>query len=162
MLVGLTIALQLAPAMLPGAGLALSAFSTLPIYILALGAPGEGLAGLAAAAAVVATIRPGGALLLIFMTGPIGLALGWATHVGWRLPWRILAATAAETAGLTALAAIAGALPFTRLLAPRSAWAAFAITLGFSFLYAFLWAALVDNAIVPWLKRVWLNGPLRR
>jgi len=154
MLVGLTIALQLAPAMLPGAGLALSAFSTLPIYILALGAPGEGLVGLAAAAAAVATIRPGGALLLAFMTGPIGLALGWTAHAGWRLHWRILLATTAETAGLMALGGITGALPFSRLLSSAGPRAEVAAALGFSLIYSFLWAAVLDNAVAPLLRRL--------
>ncbi|MGE5560147.1 MAG: hypothetical protein ACM3XN_03715 [Chloroflexota bacterium] len=154
MLTGLTIALQIAPTVLPGLGLALSAFSTLPIFVLTRGAPGDGLIGIAAAAAVLVALRPGGALLLVLLTAPVGLALGWTGHCGWRPAARLLTATAAETAGLAALGAIIGAPVFSRIVPLGSRWLIAALVAGFALVYSFLWGVVLEGFVMPLLRRL--------
>lgn len=161
MLAGLTIALHLAPALMPGLGLALSTFSTLPIYVLTRISPRDGLIGLAAASAVLVALMPGSALLLALMTGPVGLALGWAANAHWRSHWRILLAAGTQTAGITAIGAIVGVPVFGRFIRVDSQLVTLGLAAAFCLIYSLLWAALLDGFLMPLLRRTSFGPELR-
>lgn len=139
---------QLAAGFFPGPGHVLSVFGTLPIALVAYTSPVGGLLSLLAASSVVFLLQPLETPILLFVTGPIGLVLGWAANRSWPRVRGVLLATAALAGGMMLITYGLSMPAFGDGLTVASPWMMLAISLGFAFVYNWLWALCL-----PWLFR---------
>lgn len=139
LMAALTACFQLAAAFLPGPGHALSAMGTLPIALLACISPAAGLAALLTGSVLVSMISPAEAPILLLMTGPLGLALGWAKNRLFPRWLQVLWAGLILAAGMSLLTYLVGMPAFGNLLAGWGPWLVLAFYLCFAFVYTWLW-----------------------
>ncbi len=145
-LTALTVLLQLAPLLLPGLGLVLSPFGTLPIAIAAAYHPLVGVLTLVTSGFIAAGFNPTEAVGLLLTSGPLGIALG-LTGRGRGLVGPTLGGGAVLTAGILCLNNLLGIPAFggARQLFP---WlGAAGAYLLFALIYAFAWARVVRRVI---------------
>ncbi len=143
LLAALAALLQCSPAFLPGFGLLLATFSTLPMAMGTLAAPGSALAMLGAATSLLVIIQLEEAIIFVLTTGQLGVMAAWAILDG--RPWwiRALMPGVALGSGVILMSygiGIPSLGPTAHGLGPI--WAP-AIYLGFGCLYAALWIGLL-------------------
>jgi len=136
--------LQSSPVWLPGAGLFLSPFATLPAALAAIMSIPLGVVVYLASAFLLMVISPQEAAIFLLATGLLGLFLG----IGHRkeMLHRILISGTALFIGLLFLTHLA-LIPVFGGMTPRSLWAEFLVYLPFSLLYAALWAYIMRFAV---------------
>lgn len=135
----ITVILQAAPVLLPGIGMAVSPFSTLPIAMAAGINVGLGIAVLAASVLLLLLISPQEAIILLFTTGLLGVFLGVFQERKGML-CSIVTSSVALTGGILALIYIAAIPSFEKLTKVFCFPAVTVLCFGFSILYAGIWS----------------------
>jgi len=143
-LTALIFLLQSAPVWLPGAGLFLSPFATLPAALAAALSIPLGTVVYIAAAFLLLLFSPQEAAIFLLATGLVGLTTGIALKQ--ETPNRVLIPAAALFFGLLALTRLA-LIPVFGGATPRSVWVELLLLIPFSFLYAVLWMSITRHAV---------------
>ncbi|OPZ62755.1 MAG: hypothetical protein BWY85_01982 [Firmicutes bacterium ADurb.Bin506] len=150
---GLCAVLQAAAGVLPGIGHVLSMLPTFPIALLTMASPGAGAACLAVAAATVFTVFPEESPILVFMTGPLGIALGLAGSLNVSVVAQSCIGAVTLTLGMAALSLIVGIDPLGGGLASLGLLRTLGVHLVFSFVYSLLWITALKRT-APRLLRL--------
>lgn len=149
-LTALAVLLQSSPVFLPGAGMMLSPFSTLPVALAASMSVYAGILTLLSSAALLLLISPQEAIIFLSATGPLGLALGAFYKKG--TISTIAAAGATLFIGINILIHAAGIAAFGGLTPDSSLVFSTLIYLIFSFIYSAFWV-LILKLFSRFLKR---------
>lgn len=140
-LTALAVLLQSSPVFLPGAGLMLSPFSTLPVALAASMSTYAGILTLLSSAALLLFISPQEAIIFLSATGPLGLALGACYKKG--IIKTIAAAGATLFIGINILIHGAGIAAFGGFTQGSSLITSTLIYLVFSFFYSAFWVLVL-------------------
>ena len=148
--VALTVLFHSAPVFLPGVGLFLSPFATLPIALAAIISVYLGITSLFASAFVLLLISPQEAIILLITTGPLGLALGINYSKG--LVQALTVSTCTLFLGINLLTFVIGIPAFGNMTSNFSMFTAVFVYLVFSLVYSGIWV-LVLKSIVQLLEK---------
>lgn len=149
--VALAVMFQASPAFMPGIGLLLSPFSTLPVALSAFLSPCSGLISLLASIFILLFISPQEAIIFILTTGPLGLVLGICYRKGVFIS--ILAAAGTIFTGICLLIYAAGVAAFGGLTPGNVSLPAFCIFILFSLCYSYIWTLML-KFFVKLLKKI--------
>jgi riboflavin transporter FmnP len=141
----LCVVLQSAPVFLPGAGMLISPFSTLPILVAAMLSAGCGVMTLLCSTAILLFISPEEAAIFFFATGSFGLSLGASIHRKAAVP--VLLSAGSLFIGLLALTYAIGIPAFGSLTDGFPLYAVSFVFLAFSLCYSTLWLILVKSLL---------------
>lgn len=146
----LAVVFQSSPVFLPGIGLALSPFATLPIALAALASTYSGIIALFASALILLFISPQEAAIFLLTTGPLGFALGASYNKGFL---KSLAVTGGVLfIGVNILTHVIGIAAFGDLTPDSSLITAAFIFMLFAPFYSCIWIFIL-NLFVNLLKR---------
>ena len=155
LMAALAACLQLFASFLPGPGHALGAFATLPIALIAGVNPAAGLGGLLVASGVVFLIQPLGAPILLFLSGPLGVVLGWGKKMGLPLPFRVLVGGLPLVVGMLIVTYVLGRSALGGFIYSRPVLLMIGLYLILALVYTWLWVSLMDNycgRLQRWLR----------
>lgn len=139
LLTAITIMFQSAPVFLPGIGIALSPFSTLPIAIAAVLSVFLGIAVLISSAIILMIVSTQEAIILIFTTGLLGIMLGSLLYRK-GLFITLLAATVSLSIGMLVLTYIAAVPGFAEVTGALTVPLTLLIFFTFSLSYSSVWS----------------------
>ncbi|MCL5045312.1 MAG: hypothetical protein M1598_00605 [Actinobacteria bacterium] len=155
LMAALAACLQLFASFLPGPGHALGAFATLPIALIAGVDPAAGLGGLLVASGVVFMVQPLGAPILLFLSGPLGVVIGWGKKTGLPLPLRVLVGGVPLVIGMLIVTYVLGRPALGEFVYSRPALVVFGLYLVLALIYTWLWISLLDSycgRLQRWLR----------
>lgn len=138
------------PVFLPGIGLVLSPFATLPIALAAVASTYLGITALFSSAFILLFISPEEAVIFLLATGPLGLALGASYNKAFVQSIAITAGTL--FIGINILTYVAGIAAFGGLTPSSSLIITAFIFLLFALFYSAIWVFIL-RFFVDILKR---------
>ena len=131
------ILLHSSPVFLPGIGIILSPFASLPIALSAAVSPYLGIITLLTSASILLLISPQEAVIFLLTTGPLGLVLGLNYRKGKMIS---LAVTGGILfIGINILTSIVGIEAFGDITPHYSLMITESIFILFSFIYSYIW-----------------------
>jgi hypothetical protein len=155
LLAAITAIMQSSPHFLPGIGMVLATFSSIPIAVGALIAPSGSLPMVLATAAILIIVQLEEAFVFALTTAPLGLAAAWAV-ADKRPLWHALSlpgiALASGIILMSDLIGIPAMGPGVHHLGPLLASVVY---VAFGCLYASLWVGLIAQIKSRVLQKVW-------
>lgn len=146
----LAILFQSSPVFLPGIGLFLSPFATLPIAMAALTSIYSGIIALFASTFILLLINPQEAVIFLMTTGPLGLVLGASYTKG--IVQSVSLAGGTLFLGINILTQVTGIAVFGSMTPSSSIVLATSIFMLFSVLYSIIWVLFL-KFFISFLKR---------